>query len=78
MSLPAVSKRLKVPAHAGLIARMWSARWRPCRIEGGPLRDAVEWMEPFRRFREESFDRLEGVLVRMRQKEKKRGRKPQS
>jgi len=78
MSLPAVSKHLKVLANAGLVARGREAQWRPCRIAGGPLAEVAEWMEPFRRFWEESFDRLDGVLGEMQRKERKHGRKPQS
>src|SRR5690348_1858252 len=62
MSLPAVSKHLKVLERAGLIARGRSAQWRPCRLEAGPLRDAADWIEQYRRFWEESFDRLESYL----------------
>src|SRR5947209_3410832 len=59
MSLPAVSKHLKVLERAGLIARSREAQWRPCRLEAGPLEDVAEWVERYRRFWEESFDRLE-------------------
>jgi DNA-binding transcriptional ArsR family regulator len=58
MSLPAVSKHLKVLERAGLIARGREAQWRPCRIEGGPLRQVDAWLEQYRRFWEERFDRL--------------------
>jgi DNA-binding transcriptional ArsR family regulator len=58
MSLPAVSKHLKVLERAGLIARGRSAQWRPCRLEPAPLRDANEWLERYRQFWDESFDRL--------------------
>src|SRR5881628_300055 len=57
MSLPAVSKHLKVLQRAGLIARSREAQWRPCRLEAGPLKDAADWLEHYRRFWEESFDR---------------------
>src|SRR5271166_3805228 len=60
MSLPAVSKHLKVLERAGLIARSRQAQWRPCRIEAGPLKDAADWLEDYRQFWEQSFDRLEG------------------
>jgi DNA-binding transcriptional ArsR family regulator len=62
MSLPAVSKHLKVLERAGLIARGRAAQWRPCRIEGGPLKQVDTWLERYRRFWEERFDRLEVYL----------------
>src|SRR4030088_280090 len=71
MSLPAVSKHLKVLERAGLIARGRDAQWRPCRLEAGPLRDVADWMEPYRRFWEESFSRLDDHLVRMKEKKEK-------
>jgi DNA-binding transcriptional ArsR family regulator len=58
ISLPAVSKHLKVLEHAGLIARGREKQWRPCRLEAAPLRDAAEWIERYRLFWEESLDRL--------------------
>jgi DNA-binding transcriptional ArsR family regulator len=75
MSLPAVSKHLKVLERAGLIARSREAQWRPCRLAPGPLKDAAEWLEHYRRFWEESFDRLEGYLRELQTEEKKHGRK---
>ena len=75
MSLPAVSKHLKVLERAGLIARGRNAQWRPCRLEAGPLKDVAEWIEAYRRFWEASLDRLEGYLHELQAKEKKRGRK---
>ncbi len=62
MSLPAVSKHLKVLERAGLIARGRAAQWRPCRLEAGPLKDVAEWVEHYRRFWEQSLDRLEDYL----------------
>ena len=62
MSLPAVSKHLKVLQRAGLIARGREAQWRPCRLEAAPLQDAADWIEPYRRFWEESLDRLDAYL----------------
>ena len=62
MSLPAISKHLKVLERAGLIARSREAQWRPCRIEAGPLKSAVDWLEHYRRFWEASFDRLDDYL----------------
>jgi DNA-binding transcriptional ArsR family regulator len=58
MSLPAVSKHLKVLQRAGLIARSRTAQWRPCRLTPEPLKDATDWLEEFRRFWDESLDRL--------------------
>ncbi len=69
MSLAAVSKHLKVLERAGLIARGREAQWRPCRLQAGPLRDADEWLEQYRRFWEESFDRLDEYLRELQQKE---------
>jgi DNA-binding transcriptional ArsR family regulator len=73
MSLPAVSKHLKVLEHAGLIMRGREAQWRPCRLEAGPLKDAADWLEHYRRFWEQSFDRLEDYLGELQGKEKKDG-----
>ena len=74
MSLPAVSKHLKVLQRAGLIARGREAQWRPCRLRAAPLKDADEWLERYRRFWEESFDRLDEYLREVQSKEKKYGR----
>src|SRR5713226_8447016 len=73
MSLPAISKHLKVLERAGLIARGREAQWRPCRLEAGPLKDAADWLEHYRRFWEQSFDRLEDYLGELQGKEKKDG-----
>jgi len=62
MSLPAVSKHLKVLEHAGLIARGRDAQWRPCRLNAGPLQDATLWLEHYRRFWDATLDRLETYL----------------
>jgi DNA-binding transcriptional ArsR family regulator len=75
MSGPAVSKHLKVLERAGLIARGREAQWRPARLEAGPLKDVAKWIEEYRRFWEESFDRLDGYLKKIQAKEKKHGRK---
>lgn len=75
MSLPAISKHLKVLETAGLIARGRDAQWRPCQLTAGPLKDAVDWLEHYRPFWEQSFDRLEEYLRKIQRKEKKRGRK---
>ena len=76
MSMPAISKHLKVLERAGLIARGREAQWRPCRLAAGPLKDASKWLEHYRRFWEQSFDRLEDYLREVQTKEqKKNGRK---
>jgi DNA-binding transcriptional ArsR family regulator len=69
MSLPAISKHLKVLERAGLIARGREAQWRPCRLAAGPLRDAADWLEHYRRFWDESFDRLEDYLRELQKRE---------
>ena len=76
MSLPAVSKHLKVLERAGLVARGRAAQWRPCRLDAGPLRDVADWVEHYRRFWEASFDRLDDYLRELQQKERKHERKP--
>jgi DNA-binding transcriptional ArsR family regulator len=75
MSLPAVTKHLKVLERAGLITRGREAQWRPCKLAAGPLRDVADWTEKYRRFWEESFDRLETYLHQLQAKEKKRARR---
>lgn len=65
MSMPAVSKHLKVLERAGLIARGRAAQWRPCRIEPAALKEIDDWMAHYRRFFDESFDRLDGYLKRL-------------
>jgi DNA-binding transcriptional ArsR family regulator len=72
MSLPAVSKHLKVLERCGLIARSRNAQWRPCRLEANPMKEAVDWLEHYRQFWEESFDRLEVYLQELQAKEKRR------
>ena len=72
MGLPAVSKHLKVLERAGLIARGRDAQWRPCRLQAGPLKDADEWLEQYRRFWEESFDRLDDYLRELQEEEPRR------
>lgn len=62
LSLPAVSKHLKVLERAGLISRGRKAQWRPCRLEAKPLRDVADWLEAYRRFFDASFDRLDDYL----------------
>jgi DNA-binding transcriptional ArsR family regulator len=68
MSLPAVSKHLKVLERAGLITRGRTAQWRPCRLEAGPLKDLSGWLEHYRRFWDESFDRLDEYLDQLQGK----------
>lgn len=67
MSLPAVSRHLKVLERTGLIARGRDAQWRPCRLEAGPLRDVSDWVEHYRRFWEQRFDRLDVYLKQLQQ-----------
>jgi DNA-binding transcriptional ArsR family regulator len=74
MSLPAVSKHLRVLERAGLIERGRRAQWRPCRLRAAPLKDVAEWIDHYRRFWEQSFDRLDAYLKELREKEKPRGR----
>jgi|ERR1700754_888235 DNA-binding transcriptional ArsR family regulator len=62
MSLPAISKHLKVLERAGLISRGRTAQWRPCRLEAAPLADVAEWVQRYQRFWEGSFDRLDEHL----------------
>src|SRR5271170_4586050 len=69
MSLPAVSKHLKVLEHAGLISRGREAQWRPCRIEPRALKEIDDWLEHYRRFYDESFDRLDDYLKKLQGKE---------
>ena len=76
MSLPAISKHLKVLERAGLVERGRDAQYRPARLNAAPLREAEAWVERYRQFWEEKFDRLDEVLHELREKkEKYRGRK---
>jgi len=75
ISGPAISKHLKVLERAGLIARSRDAQWRPARIEAAALRRVDDWLEQYRRFWEEGFNRLDDYLRTLQAKEKKRGRK---
>jgi len=72
MSLPAVSKHLKVLERAGLIARSREAQWRPCRLEAAPLKDVADWVEDYRRHWEERFARLDEYLRELQEKEEKK------
>jgi DNA-binding transcriptional ArsR family regulator len=69
MSLPAISKHLKVLQRAGLITRGRQAQWRPCRLDAMPLRDVADWLEHYRRFWEESFERLADYLQELQAQE---------
>ena len=75
MSLPAVSKHLKVLERAGLIARGREAQWRPSRLEAGPLKDVADWVDHYRKFWDESLDRLEVYLKELQAQGKMDGRK---
>ena len=74
MSMPAVSKHLKVLEHAGLIARGREAQWRPCRLEARPLKDVSDWLEHHRVIWEQRLDRLDDYLRELRKMEKRHGR----
>lgn len=77
MSLPAVSKHLKVLEHAGLITRGREAQWRPCTLKAAPLKDVADWVTQYRRFWEERLDRLDDYLHELqgKKKDKKNGRR---
>lgn len=83
MSLPAISKHLKVLERSGLIVRGREAQWRPCQLKAAPLKEAVDWLEHYRRHWEESFDRLDAYLQELQitkptAKGKKHGRQKKS
>jgi len=69
LSLPAISKHLKVLQRAGLIEQGRQAQWRPCRLQAEPLKEVSEWVEPYRRHWSESFDRLDEYLDRLQQRQ---------
>ncbi|MEQ1909501.1 MAG: metalloregulator ArsR/SmtB family transcription factor [Vicinamibacterales bacterium] len=75
MSLPAVTKHLKVLERAGLVTKTREAQWRPCTLNGAPMRDAVVWMEQYREFWEESFDRLGEYLTTLRAQDARAAKK---
>ena len=75
MSLPAISKHLKVLERAGLSSRGRDAQWRPCRLTAAPLKDAADWLDHYREFWEQSFDRLEDHLRELQDKEERYGRR---
>jgi DNA-binding transcriptional ArsR family regulator len=74
MSGPAVSKHLRVLERAGLIARGRRAQWRPCRLQAAPLKEVVDWAEDFRRFWDESYQRLDAYLEQLQAEEHNHGR----
>lgn len=74
MTLPAVSKHLKVLQRAGLVTQSREAQWRPCRLEAAPLKEVADWVERYRVYWEQSFDSLEDYLQKVQSKEKKRAR----
>jgi len=78
MSMPAVSKHLRVLERAGLIARGREAQWRPCRIDAAPLKRVAEWTDGFRAIWEQRLDRLEMYLQELQAKETKNGRRKRS
>ena len=75
MSLPAVTKHIKVLEKAGLITKTRQAQWRPCKLNGEAFKDMAEWMEQYRMFWEESFDRLDAYLKTVTSKENVKGKK---
>jgi DNA-binding transcriptional ArsR family regulator len=74
ISAPGISKHLKVLERAGLITRGRRAQWRPCKLRARPLKEVADWTEHYRRFFEESFDRLGAYLEELQKKEKKHDR----
>jgi DNA-binding transcriptional ArsR family regulator len=78
MSLPAVSKHLRVLERAGLIVQRRDAQWRPCRIEAGPLKEVADWAEHYRHIWEGRLDRLDDYLKELKAKEQRNDRKRRS
>ena len=76
MSMPAVSKHLRVLERAGLIARGREAQWRPCRLDARPLKHVSDWTERYRHMWEARLDRLDNYLQELKAKERKHARKP--
>jgi DNA-binding transcriptional ArsR family regulator len=72
MTMPAITKHLKVLERAGLVERGRQAQWRPCRLSARPLKDVAEWVESYRRYWEESFDRLDEYLQELQAQEKEK------
>ena len=75
MTLPAISKHLKVLEKAGLIERGREAQWRPCRLQARPLKNASDWIGQYRQFWDDSFDRLDSYLKEIQSTGRKHGRK---
>ncbi len=75
MSLPAITKHIKVLEKAGLITKTRQAQWRPCKLNSDPLKDAADWMEQYRIFWEQSFDRLDAYLKTVTSKKNAKGKK---
>lgn len=75
MSLPAITKHLKVLEKAGLVTKTKDAQWRPCQLNATGLKDVADWMDQYRVFWEESFDRLDAYLKTITPKEKPKGKK---
>lgn len=76
LSLPAISKHLKVLQRAGLITQGRKAQWRPCRLEAGPLKDVDAWLERYRQFYEESFSRLDEYLRELQAEQRRQAQSP--
>ena len=75
ISMPAISRHLKVLERAGLIARGREAQWRPCRLKANPLKDVARWVAHYRRFWEQNFERLDQYLIELQEKEKEKEKK---
>jgi DNA-binding transcriptional ArsR family regulator len=75
LSLPAVSKHLKVLERAGLVSRGRERQWRPARLRATPLKEVAEWTDPYRRFWEERYDRLDGYLDELQRRGRGRGKR---
>jgi DNA-binding transcriptional ArsR family regulator len=75
ISAPAITKHLKVLERTGLISRSRRAQWRPCQLKAAPLEEVAEWVERYRRYWDDSFDRLDDYLREIQKPEKKHGRK---
>jgi len=75
ISLPAVTKHLKVLQRAGLVAQGRQAQWRPCRLQAAPLKEAADYVSTYRRFWETNFDRLDDYLSELQSKTKRKGRR---
>ncbi len=74
ISPPAVTKHLKVLQRAGLITQGRQAQWRPCRLAAAPLKDVADWLEDYRRFWDQRFERLDAYLIELQAKEQQRDR----